>query len=77
MGALNDWTDGYYNLDLDDPRNVVVQQMEDVRRHGQDVRLTLTADIETSDEDLRRIAEALKPFDRVELRLNHEANGKN
>ena len=77
MAEFNEWTDGYYNLDLDDPRNVVVQQMEDVRRHGQDVRLTLTADIDTTDEELRRIAETLKPFGRVELRLNHEANGNN
>lgn len=42
--------------------------MEDARRHGQDIRLTLTADIETTDDELSRIAETLKPFGRVELR---------
>ena len=51
--------------------------MKDVRRYGQDVRLTLTADIDTPDEDLRAIADILKPFGKVELRLNHEANGNN
>lgn len=77
MECLNEWTDGYYNLDIKDPNCAVIQQMEDVRRYGQDVRLTLTADMDTSDDDLRAIAEILKPFGKVELRLNHEANGNN
>ena len=71
----NDWTDGYYSFDIDNPRNDVVCQMEDVRRFGQDIRLTLTTDIDTSDTDLKRIAEILKDFGPVELRLNHETNG--
>ncbi len=72
---FNDWTDGYYSFDLEDPRNDVVGQMEDVRRHGQDVRLTLTADLDTATEDLERIAAILREFGPLELRLNHEANG--
>jgi hypothetical protein len=75
LNDFNDWTDGYYSFDIEDPDNDVVRQMEDVRRHGQDVRLTLTADIDTPAEDLERIAEILKDFGRMELRLNHEANG--
>ena len=71
----NDWTDGYYSFDIEDPRNDVVRQMEDVRRCGQDVRVTVTADIETTDEELVRMAEMVRDFGPVELRLNHEAAG--
>ena len=49
--------------------------MRDVRRHGQDVTLTLTIDPNVSDEQLIAIAEDLKTFGRVFLRLNHEATG--
>ncbi|MBQ8922054.1 MAG: hypothetical protein IJ060_07840 [Oscillospiraceae bacterium] len=53
----------------------VFRQMADIRRHGQDVTLTLTCDPNVSDEHLTAIAEDLKPYGRVLLRLNHEATG--
>lgn len=68
-------TDGYYFFDPTNPKNDVVLQMENGRRYGYDPRLTLTADIETPLVDLGRIAEFLKDFGPVDLRLNHEANG--
>jgi hypothetical protein len=49
--------------------------MKDVRRHGQDVTLTLTIDCGVSDEHLIRIANDLKPYGRLLLRINHEATG--
>ena len=49
--------------------------MRDVRRHGQDVILTLTVDPNVSDEQLIAIAKDLKPFGRMMLRINHEATG--
>ena len=49
--------------------------MRDVRRHGQDVTLTLTIDPNVSDEQLIAIAEDLRTFGRVFLRVNHEATG--
>lgn len=49
--------------------------MRDVRRHGQDVILTLTIDPHVSDEHLAAIGEDLRPFGRVFLRINHEATG--
>lgn len=49
--------------------------MRDVRRHGQDVILTLTCDPHVSDEQIRAIAKDLSTFGRVFLRLNHEADG--
>lgn len=49
--------------------------MRDVRRHGQDVTLTMTMDCAVPDEHLVQIARELKPFGRMELRINHEANG--
>jgi hypothetical protein len=50
-------------------------QIRDVRRHGQDVILTLTCDCAVSDDQLIRIAEDLRPFGRLMLRINHEATG--
>lgn len=49
--------------------------MKDVRRHGQDVTLTLTVDCAVSDEQLTRVARDLKPYGRLMLRINHEATG--
>lgn len=72
---MNEWTDGYYSFEIDDPRTQVLKQVADVRRYGQEPRLSVTADIDTSDEELVRMAEVLRPFGRMQLRLNHEANG--
>jgi len=49
--------------------------MKDVRRHGQDVILTLTVDCAVSDNHLEKIADDLRPFGRLMLRINHEATG--
>ncbi len=75
LADMNEWTDGYYSFEIDDPDTEPLQQIADVRRYGQDARLTVTADLDTPDEDLERMADALKGFGRIQLRLNHEANG--
>lgn len=49
--------------------------MRDVRRHGQDVILTLTIDPHVTDAQLIAIAKDLHPFGRLQLRINHEATG--
>lgn len=49
--------------------------MRDVRRHGQDICLTLTIDPNVSDEHLIAIAKDLRPFGRMMIRINHEATG--
>lgn len=49
--------------------------MRDVRRHGQDVVLTLTCDPHVDDEKIIAIAKDLRTFGRMMLRLNHEATG--
>lgn len=49
--------------------------MRDVRRHGQDVTLTLTIDPKCTDDHLIAIAKDLRTFGRVMLRINHEATG--
>ncbi len=51
------------------------KNMQDVRRHGQDVVLTLTVDPHVSDEHIVAIAEDLRPYGRVLLRMNHECTG--
>ncbi len=63
-GGLNGSRDG-----------AVFEQMRDIRAHGQDITLTLTCDPNIPDEHLIAIAEDLKPYGRVLLRLNHEATG--
>jgi len=64
MGGLGGNTDG-------EPFNF----MRDIRRHGQDVILTLTIDPNLSDEYLIKIADELSTFGRLMLRINHEATG--
>jgi hypothetical protein len=49
--------------------------MRDIRRHGQEVTLTLTMDCVVPDDHIRVIARQLKPFGRLRLRLNHECDG--
>ncbi len=49
--------------------------MRDIRRHGQDVTLTMVIDPKVSDEHLIAIAKDLKPFGRLMLRINHECTG--
>ncbi|MBO4904325.1 MAG: hypothetical protein J5367_03800 [Lachnospiraceae bacterium] len=51
------------------------EQMRDIRRHGQDVMLTLTIDCSVDDDSLRSIAGKLSTFGRMMLRINHECNG--
>ena len=58
-----------------DRNSAVFQQMRDIRRHGQDVILTLTIDPHVSDEHLEAIGDDLKTFGRLFLRINHECTG--
>lgn len=51
------------------------ESMRDIRRHGQDVILTLTCDPRVSDEHIIAIAKDLRSFGRIMLRLNHECTG--
>jgi hypothetical protein len=53
----------------------IFRQMRDIRRHGQDVTLTLTVDCAISDDRIRAIARDLKPFGCMRLRVNHECDG--
>jgi len=51
------------------------RQIRDIRRHGQDVTLTLTMDCGVPDSHIKWIARELAPFGRLRIRLNHEADG--
>jgi len=50
-------------------------QMCDIRRHGQDVLLTLTIDCSLENDALREVARQLRPYGRMRLRINHECQG--
>ena len=58
-----------------DPDSKVFREMRDIRRHGQDVMLTLTADCSISDEQIIAIAKDLRHYGRLRLRVNHECAG--
>lgn len=64
--------DDYFPYDVD---GQPFEQMRDIRRHGQDVLLTLTIDCSLEDEQLRKVARQLKPFGRMRIRINHECGG--
>lgn len=49
--------------------------MKEIRRRGQDVILTLTIDPTLEDEYLIAIANDLRPYGRMFLRINHECTG--
>ena len=51
------------------------EQMRDIRRHGQEVMLTITMDCNITDAQLVNIGAQLAPFGRLMLRINHECNG--
>jgi len=51
------------------------ESMRDIRSHGQDIILTLTVDPFVDDIHLIKIAEELRPFGKMFLRINHEATG--
>ena len=51
------------------------EQMRDIRRHGQEVMLTITMDCALTDKQIREFAKTLIPFGRMFLRINHECNG--
>ena len=53
----------------------VFECMKDIRRHGEDVILTITIDPKVSDKHLIAIARELRPFGRIMVRINHEATG--
>ena len=51
------------------------EQMQDIRRHGQDVLLTLTVDCSLEDDYLRKVAAQFREYGRMWLRINHECQG--
>ena len=53
----------------------VFECIKDIRRHGEDVILTITIDPKVSDDHLVAIAKDIRPFGRILVRINHEATG--
>lgn len=64
--------DDYFPFDVN---GQPFEQMRDIRRHGQDVLLTLTVDCSLDDDYLREVARKFKTFGRMRLRINHECAG--
>lgn len=64
--------DDYYPYSADGKQ---FEQMRDIRRHGQEVMLTITMDCDIDDGQLEEFAESLIPYGRMLVRINHECNG--
>lgn len=58
-----------------DTSGPIFEQMRDIRKHGQDIVLTLSIDPTLPDEYLIGIVKDLKPFGHLQLRINHETSG--
>ena len=69
------WDYPYDDYPTFSPEGKQFEQMRDIRRHGQDVMLTLTIDCSLDDNELINIAGQLSTFGRMMLRINHECNG--
>lgn len=65
--------DDYYPYDIE--KGTVFEQMRDIRKHGQDIMLTLTIDCSLDDVELRKVAKTLRPYGRMCIRINHECYG--
>ncbi len=71
-------TNGYFPymaLDKGHTNCEPFNHMRDIRKFGQDVQLTMTFDLNVSDEKLIKIAQDLNTFGYLEFRINHECNG--
>lgn len=51
------------------------RSMREIREYGQDIILTMTMDPHLPDSYLKAVAEDLRTFGRIYLRINHEATG--
>ena len=58
-----------------DPNAEVFERMRDIRRHGQDVCLTITMDPFLTEEHIAAVARDLRTYGRITVRINHEATG--
>lgn len=65
----------YHPLDIWEKESITRQQIEALKSYGSDLHLTLTLELALSDAEIAQIAQALEPYGRVFLRINHEANG--
>lgn len=65
----------YHNSFLGGSSGEPFKSMKDIRKHGQDIILTLTIDPNVNDDVLRSIANDLRPYGKIFLRINHEATG--
>ncbi len=65
----------YHPLDIWEKESVTRRQIEALKSYGSDLHLTLTLELSLSDAEIAEIAQALNPYGRVFLRINHEANG--
>lgn len=65
----------YMALDKGHTNCEPLNQMRAIRKFGQDVQLTITTDLNISNEKLIRIAKDLSAFGCLEFRINYECNG--
>jgi hypothetical protein len=65
----------YHPFDIWENESITRKEIEAIKSYGSDLHLTLTLEFSLSDAEIAKIAQALNPYGRIFLRINHEANG--
>jgi len=65
----------YQPFDIWEENSTTRNEIEALKYYGADLHITLTLDLSLPDREIASIAQALEPYGRVFLRINHEANG--
>lgn len=65
----------YHPFDIWSENSNTRKELEEIKQYGADVHLTLTMDLSLDENEIRRIAESLRGYGRIYLRINHEMNG--
>jgi hypothetical protein len=66
----------YHPFDIFEENSITLKEMEEIKKYGSDIYLTLTIDLSLPDNELIEIVKILNGYGRIFLRINHEANGE-
>ncbi|SET21948.1 hypothetical protein [[Clostridium] polysaccharolyticum] len=65
----------YHPFNIWSEHSSTLREIEEIKQYGADLHLTLTMDLALSEDEIRKIAESLRGYGKIYLRINHEMNG--
>lgn len=65
----------YHPFNIWSENSSTLQEIEEIKQYGADLHLTLTMDLSLDENEIRKIAESLRGYGKIYLRINHEMNG--